>query len=83
MQFVAQKQVLNKNAASECKKELNFFSFVRNLFNSIDDKQSIDEKYNMAKVLHLSKLSRGHVELSESGSRLEIFADQTVRTFLL
>ncbi len=37
----------------------------------------------MAKVLHLSKLSRGHVELSESGSRLEIFADQTVRTFLL
>ncbi|CAF0909783.1 unnamed protein product [Rotaria sordida] len=29
----------------------------------------------MANVLHLSKLSRGHVELSENGSRLEIFAD--------
>lgn len=38
----------------------------------------------MSKVLHLSKLSRGHVEVSESGSRLEIFADQTVRhVFLL
>ncbi len=37
----------------------------------------------MAKVLHLSKLSRGHVELSESGSRLEIFADHTVYIFLL
>jgi hypothetical protein len=37
----------------------------------------------MAKVLHLSKLSRGHVELSESGSRLEIFADKTVRSFIL
>jgi hypothetical protein len=37
----------------------------------------------MAKVLHLSKLSRGHVELSESGSRFEIFADKTVRSFIL
>jgi hypothetical protein len=36
----------------------------------------------MAKTLHLSKLSRGHVEMSESGSRLEIFADHTVRIFL-
>lgn len=32
----------------------------------------------MAKVLHLSKLSRGHVEMSESGSQLEIYADQNV-----
>lgn len=35
----------------------------------------------MAKILHLSKLSRGHVEVSDSGSRLEIFADQTVRSY--
>jgi hypothetical protein len=32
----------------------------------------------MAKVLHLSKLSRGYVEYSESGSRLEIFPEQNV-----
>jgi hypothetical protein len=37
----------------------------------------------MAKILHLSKLSRGHGEISDSGSRLEIFADQTVRSFFL
>jgi hypothetical protein len=36
----------------------------------------------MSKILHLSKLSRGYVEISESGSRLEIFADQTVCTCL-
>lgn len=33
----------------------------------------------MAKVLHLSKLSRGHVEMSESGSQLEIYADPNVK----
>jgi hypothetical protein len=43
-----------------------------------DDNQKLDKQSNMAKVIYLSKLSRGHVELSESGSRLEIFADQTV-----
>ena len=32
----------------------------------------------MAKILHLSKLSRGHVELSETGSRLDILPDQNV-----
>jgi len=35
----------------------------------------------MSKILQLSKLSRGHVELSESGSRLEIFPDQDVSYF--
>ena len=36
----------------------------------------------MAKVLHLSKLSRGHVEVSENGSRLDIIADHGVCLFI-
>ncbi|CAF3362122.1 unnamed protein product [Rotaria sp. Silwood1] len=36
----------------------------------------------MANVLHLSKLSRGHVELSENGSRLEIYADQNEKPLI-
>ncbi|CAF2964306.1 unnamed protein product [Rotaria sp. Silwood2] len=36
----------------------------------------------MANVLHLSKLSRGHVELSDTGSRLEIYADQNEKSLI-
>ena len=32
----------------------------------------------MTNVLHLSKLSRGHVELSRNGTHLEVFPDQSV-----
>ncbi|CAF4339793.1 unnamed protein product [Rotaria socialis] len=36
----------------------------------------------MANALHLSKLSRGHVEFSESGSRLEIYPDSNEKPLM-
>ena len=88
MQFVAQKQVYAWQKAREeeeikGKRKMNFFSSSSSLIiSSKNESETLDKKSKMAKALHLSKLSRGHVELSENGSRLEIFADQTVCLFL-
>ena len=84
MQFVAQKHVWKRKEEEKKKEEKWTVCVVSFSWWSIDFNwnPTLVDQLPMAKVLHLSKLSRGHVEVSENGSRLDIIADHGVGIFI-